>query len=684
MNTIRRLISISATDPDDSRRRRLLSIILIGFTTLLVIALISISIVILSGRAQSMEGIYQLFYASAALLIGIVLIFLLNRYRSGKVAATAFLVLITLAFSGSDSLVEVSTGRSLFIFTIPIIMSSVLLAPASSFIFSGLSSLIISVIAISIGRTPNIPAIGGYFLVALVSWLSSRNLELALQNLREININLDRLVEEKTRELTASLNRESELAKRNQAVLESIADGVIVFDIHGNAIQANPALLNLLNLPGDQLVDSRVDWFVYKAPLDDENRNNLLDLLTKPESQATSHRIEWEDKTLSISVAVVYDNEQNAMGTVAVFRDFTREAEVERMKSAFVAMVSHELRTPLNAILGYAEMFKEQIYGLLNEKQLSITDRIVTNSRRLLSLINDLLDQAQIEAGKIDIKKETVVLSGLMEFLVGTMEQLASSKGLLLTTNIDSSLPRTLIGDNARLQQVLINLTNNAVKFTQKGSVSVQFSLVSESQWRITVSDTGQGIPANELPYIFDSFRQVEGTIIRQQGGTGLGLSIVKELVSLMEGEISVRSTPEIGSTFTVTLPLETEEGEVNIMSELAFIIEDDVDLSAIFTEALESVGYQVETIMDGLQAQQRLEKEIPRLILLDMHLPHISGEILLAKIKADTRYSNTNVVITTADARMAEAYSEIADFTMVKPISFVQLRDLTSRLRKQ
>ena len=198
------------------------------------------------------------------------------------------------------------------------------------------------------------------------------------------------------------------------------------------------------------------------------------------------------------------------------------------------------------------------------------------------------------------------------------------------------------------------------------------------------MSDTGQGIPANELPYIFDSFRQVEGTIIRQQGGTGLGLSIVKELVSLMEGEISVRSTPEIGSTFTVTLPLETEEGEVNIMSELAFIIEDDVDLSAIFTEALESVGYQVETIMDGLQAQQRLEKEIPRLILLDMHLPHISGEILLAKIKADTRYSNTNVVITTADARMAEAYSEIADFTMVKPISFVQLRDLTSRLRKQ
>jgi two-component system cell cycle response regulator DivK len=119
-------------------------------------------------------------------------------------------------------------------------------------------------------------------------------------------------------------------------------------------------------------------------------------------------------------------------------------------------------------------------------------------------------------------------------------------------------------------------------------------------------------------------------------------------------------------------------------MSALAFIIEDDQDLSTIFADALESVGYQVEQLKDGLIAQQRLEEKVPHLILLDMHLPHISGADLLTKIKADKRLKNTSVILTTADARMAEAYDSMADFVMVKPISFVQLRDLTARLKPE
>lgn len=119
-------------------------------------------------------------------------------------------------------------------------------------------------------------------------------------------------------------------------------------------------------------------------------------------------------------------------------------------------------------------------------------------------------------------------------------------------------------------------------------------------------------------------------------------------------------------------------------MSVLAFIIEDDQDLSTIFADALESVGYQVELVKDGLQAQQRLKEEVPHLILLDMHLPHISGAELLNEIKADERFNQTNVILTTADARMAEAYESTADYVMVKPISFVQLRDLTARLKSK
>jgi len=559
MKAINSLINIPTTDPDDSRRRSLLNILLLGFTTLLLLAVISVGLIIISGRSQSPEGIKQLFYASAILLVGIIIIYFLNRYWSGKFAAYIFLILITLVFAASDSLAEVSTGRSLFIFTIPIIMASVLLAPASSFIFGGLSSLIISIIAISINRTPNIPAIGGYFVVAIVSWLSSRSLEQALRELRDINTNLDQIVKERTHALAEALTRERIEAGRSQAILESIADGVIVFDTQGSAIQANPALSNLINVPLNDILDTTVNDLVETSPMDSKNKGTLAGLLTKPSRQHTSYRVEWGQKTLSISSSQVLDRDSSEVGTVAVFRDFTKEAELEKMKSAFVAMVSHELRTPLSAILGYAEIFMEQIYGTLNEKQMKMTSRIVSNTRRLLSLINDLLDQAQMEAGKLKIKYETIKPSDLLENLHDVMDKLTTDKGLSLTTKLDENMPETLTGDSARLQQILVNLVNNAVKFTETGSIHVQLAKSDDHHWGISVTDSGKGIPKDEVEHIFDTFRQVEGTTTRVHGGFGLGLSIVKQLVNLMGGNISVDSVLDKGSTFSIMLPFETQ-----------------------------------------------------------------------------------------------------------------------------
>ena len=459
----------------------------------------------------------------------------------------------------SDSLAEVSTGRSLFIFTVPIIMASVLLAPASSFIFSGLSSLIISVIAISINRTPNIPAIGGYFVVALVSWLSSRSLEQALRELRDINANLDQIVKERTHALAEALTRERIEAGRSQAILESIADGVIVFDTQGNAIQANPALSNLINVPFNKIINSTINNLVESSPMDAKNMGVLAGILTKPDRQLSSHRVEWGRKTLSVSSGQVLDREGSEIGTVAVFRDFTKEAELERMKSAFVAMVSHELRTPISAILGYAEIFREAIYGPLTDKQAQMTSRIISNSQRLLSLINDLLDQAQMEAGKLKIRYETLRPADLLENLHSVMDKITVDKGLSLTSELDPNMPEMLVGDSTRLQQILVNLVNNAVKFTEEGSVHVQIAKLDEVEWKITVADTGQGIPEEEIPHIFDTFRQVEGATTRLHGGFGLGLSIVKQLVNLMGGSISVASKLGEGSTFAIALPIETK-----------------------------------------------------------------------------------------------------------------------------
>jgi polar amino acid transport system substrate-binding protein len=248
---------------------------------------------------------------------------------------------------------------------------------------------------------------------------------------------------------------------------------------------------------------------------------------------------------------------------VTVFRDFTREAEVEKLKSTFVAIVSHELRTPLNAILGYAEMFKEAVYGPMNEKQVNMSERIMKNTQRLLSLINDLLDQAQMEAGKLTIQMAPVRPAELLDNLHSVMDQSAHDKNLQLTSEIDDNLPEVLNGDAARLQQILLNLVNNGIKFTEHGTVHVKLFSPYPNRWGIEVSDTGSGIPESEVPYIFETFRQVEGTATRVHGGFGLGLSIVKQLVHLMNGDISVKSKIDGGSNFTITLPLVIPEENI-------------------------------------------------------------------------------------------------------------------------
>lgn len=560
---IRQLADIPSLDPDDARKRKLLVIILsgLGITSILTL-LITVFLTATNQLSESnIEGAKFLLVSGGIVLLITIGIYLLNRSDKipGWVASSIFLFFLTLAFSFSDTPEQLASGRSLFVYTIPIVISSVLLPAWASFIFAAFSSIIISYISISVlNNIPNAPAIVGFIMIALVSWLSARNLENALKELRDINTNLDRLVEERTQELALALSRELVLAGRNQAILESIADGVIVFDTQGSAIQANPALSNLINLPLNDIINADVNNLVEASPMDFRNKGLLAGILTKPDKRPTSHRVEWGQKTISVSSGQVFDHDGGEIGTVAVFRDFTKEAELEKMKSAFVAMVSHELRTPLSAILGYAEIFHEQIYGPLNEKQLNTTNRIISNTRRLLNLINDLLDQAQMEAGKLKIKYGTIKPSDLLENLHSVMDKLTSDKNLELTTELDKEMPETIIGDSARLHQILVNLVNNAVKFTDEGSIHVKISKADEKQWGITVVDTGKGIPKEELPNIFETFRQVEGTTTRVHGGFGLGLSIVKQLVTLMGGNISVDSEVGIGSTFSIMLPFET------------------------------------------------------------------------------------------------------------------------------
>jgi signal transduction histidine kinase len=236
--------------------------------------------------------------------------------------------------------------------------------------------------------------------------------------------------------------------------------------------------------------------------------------------------------------------------------------EASRLKSQLLANVSHDLRTPLNAILGYVDMLQEGIYGPVSDKQRSVTQKIINSTTHLTSMVNKLLDQAQLEAGTVKLTRTSFAPHSLIDYVQATMGVLAEHKGLQLISDVAADMPANLSGDLLRLQQIIANLVGNAIKFTEQGVVHLHLYRPNETHWAIQVADTGPGIPIEAQARIFDAFWQVDGTATRRYSGFGLGLSIVKQLATIMGGQVHVESKLGQGSTFTVLLPL-TPEREV-------------------------------------------------------------------------------------------------------------------------
>ena len=230
--------------------------------------------------------------------------------------------------------------------------------------------------------------------------------------------------------------------------------------------------------------------------------------------------------------------------------------EANRLKTHFLARVSHELRTPLNAIIGYTDMNLAGFYGELNATQRDGLERVKRNSHQLLALINDVLDLSRIEAGRLELQEGVFSPKALVYSVVTTMEPRAQEKGLALDYQVASDLPPALLGDEVRLNQVLINLVDNAVKFTSQGNIHVAAQTSGAGTWTLQVRDTGRGISEREVTHIFEEFRQGEDVYSQELGGAGLGLAIARRLVEAMGGTISVQSRLGAGSTFAVTLPM--------------------------------------------------------------------------------------------------------------------------------
>lgn len=364
-------------------------------------------------------------------------------------------------------------------------------------------------------------------------------------------------LEEVGRELTATLDIDGVLALATDSLMAHTGAQIVRLDID----ETEEAAPLSVQRGGDSPVNFDTAKHTMVVPIEVEGTPiGRFTLYSTDAKLGNDQRVFAQQLADWVSVAVtnvrLYNSVERQREQLSIQNRMVIEAS--RLKSEFLANVSHELRTPLNAIIGFSDMMLMGISGELNQKQIHQVERIRDNGRRLLVLVNDILDLARIEAGRIDIAKEPFSTRKMIDTMTGQAHLLASTSGLEFITDIDPNLPDFIVGDVQRLEQVITNLISNAFKFTEAGSVTLAMK-ADTSTWTIMVKDTGIGIPPHALEYIFEEFRQVDGSSRRAYKGTGLGLAITKNLVRMMDGKINVESSLGKGTTFTVTLPLVVE-----------------------------------------------------------------------------------------------------------------------------
>ncbi len=269
-------------------------------------------------------------------------------------------------------------------------------------------------------------------------------------------------------------------------------------------------------------------------------------------------RNEEEEITAVLTIVTEITERKQIETTLRTARDNALEAN--KIKTEILARTSHELQTPLGAILGYAEMVEADIFGPTTAQQKEIMQKIIRRSLELTELIRNLIDQAQFETEEATLTLKEIELSTLLAQMHSGLDSAAAAKGLTLTSQIAPNFTDKIIADPHRLQQIITNLVTNSIKFTPEGQIHVQLYKPTATTWAIEVVDSGMGIPPDAQAYIFDPFRQADGSVTRLQSGFGLGLSLVKEVVQTMGGDITLTSKVGEGSTFTVELPLIVEK----------------------------------------------------------------------------------------------------------------------------
>ncbi len=360
---------------------------------------------------------------------------------------------------------------------------------------------------------------------------------------------------------------------------------------------------------------------------------------------------------------------------------------LDELKSEFLAMVSHELRTPLTAIIGYSRLLTRQVHGTLTPKQLEHQEAIFRGAQRLTDLINDLLDVSRLEAGRVDLQPRPTDALVAVDQVFSVIGVAAQAKQIRLTNALPPDLP-LVQADPSRLQQILVNLIGNAVKFSGSGgSVTVRGGRHRDQVW-ITVEDTGVGIPKDELARIWDPFYQVEAPMRRRHGGSGLGLAIVRRLVELHGGVVRAESDGENrGSRFTFTLPLASEPAlaetprapavmplEPMLGGRTVLIVEDEKQNQDLMRTVVEDLlGGEALVCDDGEKCLVEAREQSPSLILLDLMLPRLSGWEVARRLRQDPRTSSVPIIAVSALSRPQEREAALhagCDAYLAKPFT--------------
>ena len=449
----------------------------------------------------------------------------------------------------------------------------------------------------------------------------------------------------------------------------------------GDVRVANNILAEPLYQPNPLLLDTQSEAVI---PLRvGERRIGVIDIQSMelnafPEDEVSVLR------SLADQVAIAIDNASSYERSQALIKELQ---ELDQLKSQFLANMSHELRTPLNSIIGFSRVILKGIDGPVTDMQHQDLTAIYNSGQHLLGLINDILDLARIEAGKMELNFEEVKLSDMVNSVLSTAKGLVKEKPIQLIAKVPADMP-TVRGDTMRVRQVMINLLSNASKFTDEGSITVeakvQTGLNGRPEALINVIDTGPGISDEGQAKLFRAFSQVDGSATRKTGGSGLGLSICANLVQLHGGRIGVTSAEGKGSTFWFTLPFYHQPAEqIPADRKLILAIDDDPQVISLYERYLNNSGYYVVPLTDPSKAKQRILELHPYAVTLDIMMPNTDGWTVLTSLKSDPETRQVPVVICSIIEQTDKGFNLGASDYLVKPILEEDLVNAVGKLNK-